>query len=80
MYNIHGIYCVYNITDSICLVQMSVQYTWQYMCSTNECTIYLTVGLVQMSVQYTWQYTICLGQMSVQYTWHYMFSSNECTI
>ena len=29
--------------DSICLVQMSVQYTWQYMFSSNECTIYLTV-------------------------------------
>ena len=34
---------IYNILDSICLVQMSVQYTWQYMFSSNECTIYLTI-------------------------------------
>ena len=78
------------------LVQMSVQYTWLYMFSSNECTIYLTV-YVQMSVsicfllgvQYTWLHMfssfewlecICLVQMSVQYTWLYMFSSNECTI
>ena len=73
---------MYNILDSICLVQMSVQYTWQYMF---ECSL---IGLVQMSVQYTWQIywvynkldSICLVQMSVQYTWQYMFSSNECTI
>ena len=61
---------MYNILDSICLVQMSVQYTWQYMFSSNECTWHIC--LVQMSVQYTWQ---CIGlvQMSVQYTWEYMF-------
>ena len=34
---------VYNILDNICLVQMSVQYTWQYMFNSNECTIYLTI-------------------------------------
>ena len=34
---------VYNILDGICLVQLSVQYTWQYRFSSNECTIYLTV-------------------------------------
>ena len=82
---------MYNILDNIGLVQMSVQYTWQYMFSSNECTIFLTVYvdqwvynildsicLVQMSVQYTWQYWFI--QMSVQYTWQYMFSSNEFTI
>ena len=69
---------MYNILDSICLVQMSVQYTWQYMFS---------ICLVQMSVleyMFSWVYnildSICLVQMSVQYTWQYMFSSNECTI
>ena len=51
--------------DTICLVQMSVQYTWQYMFSSNECTIYLTY---------------MFGSNSVQYTWQYMYSSNECTI
>ena len=53
---------MYNILDNIGLVQMSVQYTWQYMFSSNECTIYLTVCLVQMGAQYT-------SIMSVQYTW-----------
>ena len=57
---------MYNILDTICLVQMSVQYT-------SQC-----IGLAQMSVQYSWQYR--LVQMSVQYTWQYRFSSNECTI
>ena len=57
---------VYNILDSICLIQMSVQYTWQYRFSSNECTIYLTV--------------ICLIQMSVQDTWQYTFSTHDCTI
>ena len=70
---------MYNILDSICLVQMSVQYTWQYIFSSNECTIYLT-----LYVYFKWVYnyldSICLGQMSVQYNWQYMFSSNECTI
>ena len=74
---------MYNILDNICLVQMSVQYTWQYMFSSNECTIYnwqmsIYVCLVQMSVQYTWQYMFSWN--SVQYAWQYMFSSNECTI
>ena len=66
---------MYNILDSIRLVQMSVQ----YMFSSNECTVY--VCLVQMSVQYTWQYMfssnectiyltlIGLVQMSVQYNY-----------
>ena len=36
-------YMFRHILDSICLVQMSVQYAWQYMFSSNECTIYLTV-------------------------------------
>ena len=72
---------------------MSVQHTWHYMFSSNECTIYLTlyvwfkwvynildnVYLVQMSAQYAWE-CICLIQMRVQYSWHYMFSSNECAI
>ena len=70
---------MYNIIDCICLVHMSVQYTWLYMFSSNEGTIYLTVY-----VQFKWGYNIldciCLVQMSVQYTWLYMFSSNECTI
>ena len=34
---------VYNMRESKCLVQMSVQYTGQYMFNSNECTIYLTV-------------------------------------
>ena len=35
---------VYNILDGIwCLVQLSVQYTWQYRFSSTECTINLTV-------------------------------------
>ena len=50
-----------------CLVQMSVQYTGEYMFNSNECTIFCND-------------IICLVQMSVQYTWQYMFSSNECTI
>ena len=70
---------MYNILDNIGLVQMSVQYTWQYMFSSNECTIFLTVY-----VQIKWVYNIldgiCLVQLSVQYTWQYRFSSNECTI
>ena len=71
---------------------MSVPYSWQYMFSSNACTIFWTpyvwfkwvynildnVYLVQMSVQYTWQYMFF--QMSVQFSWQYMFSSNECTI
>ena len=70
---------------------MSVQYTWHYMFSSNECTIYLTlyvwfkwvynildnVYLVQMNVQYTWEY-IFSNEGTI--SWHYMFSSNECTI
>ena len=70
---------MYNILDNIGLVQMSVQDIWQYMFSSNECTIFLTVY-----VQIKWVYNIldgiCLVQMSVQYTWRYRLSSNECTI
>ena len=70
---------MYNILDNIYLVQMSLQYTWQYMFSSNECTIFLTVY-----VQIKWVYNIldgiCLVQLSVQYTWQYRFGSNECTI
>ena len=70
---------MYNIFDSIGLVQMSVQYTWQYMFSSNECTIFLTVY-----VQIKWVYNIlagiCLVQLSVQSTWQYRLTSNECTI
>ena len=51
--------------DSICLVQMSVQYI-DYMFSSND--MYNIVD------------TICLVQMSVQYTWQCICSSNECTI
>ena len=58
---------------------MSLQYIWQYMFSSNECTIYFAVY-----VYFKWVYNILanigLVQMSVQYTWQYMFSSNECTI
>ena len=87
---------MYNILDNIGLVQMSVQYSWQYMFSSNECTIFLTV-YVQIKWVYNildgiclvqWVYNILdnigLLQMSVQYTWQYtwqyMFNSNECTI
>ena len=34
---------VYNMRESKCLVQMSVQYTGEYMFNSNECTIFLTV-------------------------------------
>ena len=34
---------VYNILDNVYLVQMSVQYTWEYTFFSNECTILLTV-------------------------------------
>ena len=57
---------MYNKLDSICLVQMSVQYTWQYM--------------FQFKWVYNILDSICLVQMSVQYTWQYRVSSNECTI
>ena len=70
---------MYNILDGIGLVQMSVQYTWQYMFNSNECKIFLTVY-----VQIKWVYNIldgiCLVQLSAQYTWQYRFTSNECTV
>ena len=83
---------MYKILDSIRLVHMIVQYTWQYRFSSNECTIYLTVYVssnectifLTVYVQIKWVYNIldgiCLVQLSVQYTWQYRFSSNECTI
>ena len=55
--------------DSICLVQMSVQYSWQYMFSSNECTIYLTN-----------EYMFRSNECTIYLTIYYMFSSNECTI
>ena len=61
---------MYNILDNIYLVQMRLQYTWQYMFSSNGCTIFLTVY-----VQIKWVYNIldgtCLVQLSVQYTWQH---------
>ena len=94
MYNIlDGIFVqiVYNIIASICLVQMSVyltvylvqmsvQYTWQNMYSSNECTITWVYVLLKWMYNIPALTVICLVQMSVQYTWQYMFSSNECTI
>ena len=47
---------VYNIFDSICLVQMSVQYNWQ------------CIYLVQMSVQYTWQYMFSSNECTIYLT------------
>ena len=75
VYNIlDNVYLVYVILENIyffqiildSLIQMSVQYTWHYMFSSNE--VYNIID------------SICLVQMSVQFSWQYMFSSNECTI
>ena len=83
MYNIIDSICLV-LVQYICLVQMSVQYTWHYMFSSNECTIYLTIYLTvwvyNMSV-YKWVYildTICLVQMSVQ--WVYNILDNICLV
>ena len=64
--------------DNICLVQMSIQYSWQY--------------IVQMSVQYTWHYMFSSNECTIYLTLYVWFkwvynildnvyvSSNECTI
>ena len=64
---------MYNILDTICLVQMSVQMSVQYILD--------TICLVQMSVQYTWHYMFSSNECTIYLTLYLVqISSNECTI